>query len=49
MNYFGLTDGEGNYGGPPGGNLAEHNDDDEWTFDQIADLIESEPKGMFDE
>lgn len=30
-------------------NLIDHNDNDGWTFNQIADLIESEPEGMFRE
>lgn len=28
--------------------LIELNDDAEWTFDQIADFIESEPAGLFE-
>lgn len=27
--------------------LTTHNDDDDWSFKMIADIIEDEPKGMF--
>lgn len=42
--YFGFATSTGHYGLA---NLMKHNDQDHWSFDQIADLIESEPEGMF--
>jgi hypothetical protein len=50
MDFFGLRYPEGEYGGYPevdGSSLVCHNDDDDNTFDEIANIIESEPPGLF--
>lgn len=41
---FGLQDCLGRY---EGGQLTNHNDSERLTFSQIADIIESRPKGLF--
>lgn len=42
--WLGLDDASGQYEGAA---LIDHNDDDKLPFDQIADIIESEPDGLF--
>ena len=41
---YGLQDELGYYADSA---LVIHNDSDNWTFNRIADLIESKPKGLF--
>lgn len=47
MAYYGFRGDNGGYYGGYSHSLSNHNDRG-WTFDQIADLIESEPEGMFE-
>ena len=57
VEWVGLKDNSGRYVKPGeevtplGGitSLAYNNDEDGFSFDQIADIIESEPKGLFNE
>ena len=46
--WFGFNGNEGDYENPEyPQTLSYHNDSDQWTFSQIADLIDLEPEGMF--
>lgn len=51
--WAGLCDAGGAYNDPPAiavahsANLTGLNDNENWNFEQIADFIESEPKGLF--
>ena len=45
--YYGLTDGLGKYGENCEKALFLHNDTDELNFNEIADIIESSPEGLF--
>jgi hypothetical protein len=48
--WLGLRTGAGIYGYPSEGkDLTRHNDADECTFNEIANIIESQPKGLFNE
>lgn len=44
---FATTSGEYRSNGRPTASLIYNNDDDRMTFEQIADVIESEPEGLF--
>lgn len=50
MKWLGLRQSCGEFNRVVGNNyraLADLNDSGQWTFDQIADFIESEPEGLF--
>lgn len=42
--FYGFRSQQGNYGGT---SLLDNNDTDEFSFEQIADIIESAPEGLF--
>lgn len=52
--WLGLSSSEGHYNKghgwnkPPYVSLVSHNDENKYTFAQIADLIEAEPDGLFE-
>ena len=46
--WIGLRDDCGCFRNGPAKSLVELNDSKKWSFDQIADFIESEPEGLFE-
>lgn len=47
MSYFGMRDRQGRFYGEWNNILVMKNDCEKCTFDEIADIIESEPQGLF--
>ena len=47
MDWYGFMMRSGDYGGYVGCSLVDDNDRSRLTFEQIADIIESEPAGLF--
>lgn len=45
--YYGLKDQLGRYGNDGDKALFHHNDTDDYSFNQIADIIELAPEGLF--